>query len=82
VEKSGGMRKERGRQLYQKKGLHFGKMDVQHPHFLNLAPTLGRAKSSIPHGTWRFHFFSKKTAKIRGHLDLHIHRWDFSFMKK
>jgi hypothetical protein len=55
VEKSGGMRKERGRQLYQKKGLHFGKMDVQHPHFLNLAPTLGRAKSSIPHGTWRFH---------------------------
>jgi hypothetical protein len=30
---------------------------VQHPHFLNLAPTLGSVKSSIPHGTWRFHFF-------------------------
>jgi hypothetical protein len=25
--------------------------------FLNLAPTLGRMKSSIPHGAWRFHFF-------------------------
>jgi hypothetical protein len=25
--------------------------------FMNLAPILGRAKSSIPHGVWRFHFF-------------------------
>jgi hypothetical protein len=24
---------------------------------LNLAPTLGRVKSSIPHGAWRFYFF-------------------------
>jgi hypothetical protein len=32
-------------------------MCVQHPHFLNLAPTLGKVKSSIPHGPWRFNFF-------------------------
>jgi hypothetical protein len=25
---------------------------------LNLAPTLGRVKSSLPHGAWRFDFFS------------------------
>jgi hypothetical protein len=37
---------------------HFGRMGVQYSHFLNLAPTLERVKSSIPHGTWRFHFFS------------------------
>jgi hypothetical protein len=24
---------------------------------LNLAPTLGKVKSSIPHGAWRFYFF-------------------------
>jgi hypothetical protein len=24
---------------------------------LKLAPTLGDAQSSIPHGAWRFHFF-------------------------
>jgi hypothetical protein len=36
---------------------HFGRMDVQHPHFLKLALTLGRVKSSIPHGAWRFQFF-------------------------
>jgi hypothetical protein len=28
----------------------FGKMGVQHPHFLKLAPTLGSVKCSIPHG--------------------------------
>jgi hypothetical protein len=43
------------------KGLSFwgggGGVCVQHLHFLNLAPTLGRVKSSIPHGAWRFHFF-------------------------
>jgi hypothetical protein len=33
-------------------------MGVQHLQFLNLAPTLGRVKSCIPHGTWRFHFFT------------------------
>jgi hypothetical protein len=26
-------------------------------NFLNIAPTLGRAKSSIPHGARRFNFF-------------------------
>jgi hypothetical protein len=29
---------------------HFGRMGVQYPHFLKLAPTLERTKSSIPHG--------------------------------
>jgi hypothetical protein len=37
----------------------FGRMGVQHPHFLKLAPTLGSANSSKIHGEWRFHFFSK-----------------------
>jgi hypothetical protein len=35
----------------------FGRMGVQHPHFLKLAPTLGSANSSKIHGEWRFHFF-------------------------
>jgi hypothetical protein len=38
----------------------FRRMDVQHPHFLKLAPTLGSANSSKIHGEWRFHFFPKK----------------------
>jgi hypothetical protein len=50
--------------------------------FLNLAPTFGRMKPSIPLGAWIFYFILKYFAKIRVHLDLHIHRWDFSFMKK
>jgi hypothetical protein len=29
-------------------------MGVQQLHFFNLAPTLGRVKSCVPHGTWRF----------------------------
>jgi hypothetical protein len=37
----------------------FGRMGVQHPHFLKLAPTLGSVKSCKLHGDWRFHFFSK-----------------------
>jgi hypothetical protein len=41
---------------------HLRRMGVQHPHFLKLAPTLGSVKSSIPHGAWRFHFFSKKNS--------------------
>jgi hypothetical protein len=50
---------------------------------LNLAPTLGRVKSSFPHGTWRFIYFSNFIFdKFRVHLDLHIHRWDFCFIKK
>jgi hypothetical protein len=28
------------------------------PIFWNLPPTLGSIQSSIPHGAWRFHFFS------------------------
>jgi hypothetical protein len=36
-----------------------------------------------PYGAWRFYFFSNFIfAKFRVHLDLHIHYWDFSFMKK
>jgi hypothetical protein len=38
----------------------FGRMGVQHPHFLKLAPTLGSANSSKIHGKWKFHFFPKK----------------------
>jgi hypothetical protein len=61
----------------------FGRMGVQHPHFLKLAPTLGSANSSKIHGEWRFHFFPKiKNPKFRSHLDLHIYRQDFCFMKK
>jgi hypothetical protein len=57
-------------------------MDVQHPHFLKLAP-LERVKSSIPHGAWRFHFFPNFIfAKLGVYLDLHIHHWDFSFKEK
>jgi hypothetical protein len=60
----------------------FGRMGVQHPHFLKLAPTLGSVKHSFPHGDWRFHFFSNFTfPESRVHLDLHIHRWDFRFTK-
>jgi hypothetical protein len=54
------------------------RMDVQHPQFLKLgrvkssevseASTLGRVKSSILHGAWRFHFFPNSFfAKIRLH---------------
>jgi hypothetical protein len=56
---------------------------LQHPHFLKLAHILGSVESSIPHGDWRFHFFLNfNFAKFRVHLDLRIHHWDFSFMKK
>jgi hypothetical protein len=59
-----------------------GRMGVQHPHFLKLAPTLGSVKCSILHGDWRFYFFSNFIFdKFRVHLDLHIHCWDFCFMK-
>jgi hypothetical protein len=60
----------------------FGRMGVQHPHFLKLAPILGSVKCSIFHGDWRFYFFSNFIfPKFRVHLDLHIYRWDFCFMK-
>jgi hypothetical protein len=49
--------------------------------FLNLAPRLRRVKFSIPHEAWRYHFFPIFFAKIRIHVDLHIHRWDFCVMK-
>jgi hypothetical protein len=61
----------------------FGRMGVQHPHFLKLAPTLGSANSSKIHGEWRFHFFPNFLfPKFSSYLDLHIYRWDFCFMKK
>jgi hypothetical protein len=60
----------------------FGRMDVQLPHYLKLAPTLGSVKCSIPHGNWRFHFFPNFIfSKFRVHLDLYIYRWNFCFMK-
>jgi hypothetical protein len=60
----------------------FGRMGVQHTHFLKLVPTLGSDKSSIPHGVWRFHFFpSFIFVKFRVHLDLDIHHWDSCSMK-
>jgi hypothetical protein len=53
------------------------------PPFFEACPTLGSVESSIPHGAWRFLFFSNFLfAKIIGHLDLHIHCWDFNFIKK
>jgi hypothetical protein len=54
--------------------LHFGRMGVQYPHFLKLAPTLGSVRFSIPHGDWRFYFFSNfifhKFRIYSDHLDL------------
>jgi hypothetical protein len=45
----------------------FGRMGVHDP------PTLGSVKCSIPHGDWRFHFFSNLIfPKFIVHLDLHI----------
>jgi hypothetical protein len=67
--------------MLQGPGLLWG-VRLQHPYCLKLAPTLGSVESSIPHGAWRFHFFPIFFAKIKGHLDLHMHLWDFSFMKK
>jgi hypothetical protein len=44
------------------------------PIFLKLAPTLGSVKCSIPHGDWRFSFFSNFIfPKFRIHMDLHIY---------
>jgi hypothetical protein len=61
----------------------FGRMGVQRPHFLKLAPTLGSGNSSKIHGEWRFHFFSNFLfPKFSSYLDLHIYRWDFCFMRK
>jgi hypothetical protein len=45
----------------------FGRMGIQHSHFLNLAPILGRVKSFILHGVWKFHFFLIVFAEIRVH---------------
>jgi hypothetical protein len=36
----------------------FGRMGIQHLHFLKLAPTLGSVKSSIPQGVWRNFFWN------------------------
>jgi hypothetical protein len=58
-------------------------LGVQHSHILNLAPSFGRVKSSIPQRDWRFDFFPKFIfVKFRVHLDLHIHCWNICFMKK
>jgi hypothetical protein len=60
----------------------FGRISVQHPHFLKFAPTLGSVECFILHGNRRFHFFSNFIfPKFRVHLDLHIYHWDFYFMK-
>jgi hypothetical protein len=37
------------------------------------------------HSSWKLEisiFLQKKNTEIRGYLDLHIHHWDFCFMKK
>jgi hypothetical protein len=49
----------------------FGRMGVQHPHFLKDAPTLESANSSKIHGEWRFHFFPNYFF-----LNL-VHTWNF-----
>jgi hypothetical protein len=68
---------------FEKWARAFGRMGVQHPNFLKLAPTFGSANSSKIHGEWRFHFFPKKiNPKFRSHMDFHIYYWDFCFMKK
>jgi hypothetical protein len=52
------------------KGLAFGEGASTAPHFLKLAPILGRVKSSIFHGARRFYFFPNFIfAKFRIHLD-------------
>jgi hypothetical protein len=39
-------------------------------------------KCSNPHGDWRFQIFSNFIfSKFRVHLDLHIHRGNFCFIK-
>jgi hypothetical protein len=61
----------------------FGRMGVQRPHFLKLAPTLGSGNSSKIHGEWRFHFFPNFLfPKFSSYLDLHIYHWDLFFMKQ
>jgi hypothetical protein len=68
--------------MLQGPGLLWGGVHLQHPHFLKLAPILRSVESSIPHGNWRFHFFSNFIfPKFRVHLDLHMYRWNFCFMK-
>jgi hypothetical protein len=43
------------------KGLDFfGRVHLQLPHFLKLAPTHGCANFSKIHGEWRFYFILKK----------------------
>jgi hypothetical protein len=65
------------------KNLEKSPLRVSSPILLNLAPTLGRVKPYLPHGAWRFYFFSNFIFdEFRVHLDLHIHHWDFCFMKK
>jgi hypothetical protein len=52
--------------------LAFWKVGCTSLPFVNLASTLGRVKSSIPHGAWRFYFFiSKNKIKICHHLHIH-----------
>jgi hypothetical protein len=56
----------------------FGRMGVQHPHFLKL----GSVKSCKLHGDWRFHFFSNFIfSKFILNLDIHIYRSDFCSIK-
>jgi hypothetical protein len=38
---------------------------VQHPHFLRLTLIFGSVKSSILHGTWRFHFYQIFLLKLK-----------------
>jgi hypothetical protein len=56
----------------------FGRMGVQHPHFLKLCP-IHLEVLNVPFlmEIGDFTFFSK----FRIRLDLHIYYWDFYFMK-
>jgi hypothetical protein len=73
--KHGGLQQLLNGGKLQKMGA-FGRMGAHHPRFLKLAPTLGSVKSSIPHGDWRFNFFSNFfSSKFRVQLDLHIYHW-------
>jgi hypothetical protein len=59
---------------------HFGRMGVHHPHFLKVALVLHLEGWNLLFliELGDFIFF----ANIWVNVDLHIHHWDFSFMKK
>jgi hypothetical protein len=67
---------------YHEDGLAFWENGFITPPFFEPCPYT--CKCEIFHSSWSLEisFFSNFFAKIRRQLDLHIHHWDFSFMKK